>query len=66
MVSEPCQMNTIFLARYGLCPFALLDIKDMHGFVVCCCYEKVALVVKVEGREIDIGSILLTPSTEDL
>ena len=49
VVSEAGEMDTIFLARHRLGLFALLDVENMHGFIIGGAHKELALVVEVKG-----------------
>lgn len=58
MVSESCEMDTIFLARNRFRRFSFPDIEHLDGLVFPSRYETVARVVEVQRCDM-VGAILL-------
>lgn len=58
MMSEPRQMNAVFLAGHCFCRFPLLHVEELDHLIVARSNQIVALVVKVDGGDerLAIGS----------
>ena len=55
VVGEAGEMDTIFLARHRLGLFALLDVENMHRFIVGGAHKEVTLVIEVKGSYASFG-----------
>ena len=63
MVCKSCEMDAIFLARDRFRRFSLFDIEHLDGLIFPRSYETVALVVKIQRRDM-VGAILLRRSKQ--
>lgn len=58
MMREPRQMHAVLLARNRLGRLPFFDIEHLNCFILACSYQKIALVIEIQRRDM-IGVILL-------